>query len=395
MILTTIIGPKKIETKSRLIIDKQNTVAKFNESFTFSVTLQKALKGDTYQEKKAKIGVYAISPSNKVKVIGECLIDLAPFAAVDSKPTTKLYKLQNCIDKNATIEIETKATLLEKVSEKLDSGQDQKEDSDDAEDSESTEPGGKKSAESTPQKINIKSLPMFKGEVHSDIKKPNSSTKLDEDTKVSGLENPVIAVPLVKAPQVLEIHAKMQKMLEEKNNVLKQKQDDENVWKEKLKETLKSKDEIAAKYAKLQEELAQAKAERRNDEEKVDKKLQDELNKIKSERDEEQNKAKQLKEQISNLENENTKLMEKNSELEEKQGKGGRETAELEDEIRLYKEKVAQLMKQKTEQHAQYTQATSEVTAEPNSTERTMSSSPQKLRRLKETSVSTALRRTT
>ncbi len=117
-------------------------MAKFNESFTFSVTLFKAAKPDTFQEKKAKIGVYAISPSNKVKVIGECLIDLAPFAShSESKPVSKLYKLQNCIDKNATIEIETRATLVEKVTEKIGglTPSDSKEDnSDEGEESETT-----------------------------------------------------------------------------------------------------------------------------------------------------------------------------------------------------------------------------------------------------------------
>ena len=106
---------KKLEGKSHLQIDKMNTVANFNETFELATVLYKIQGKEEFREKKAKIGIYAVAQSNKVKVLGECLLSLSTLA-IDKSLQTKTYKFQNCIDKNAAIELEVKAKFVEILS---------------------------------------------------------------------------------------------------------------------------------------------------------------------------------------------------------------------------------------------------------------------------------------
>ena len=77
----------------------------------FRSSLTKTEDGKSFEEKKAKIGVYAISTSKKIKALGDCIIDLSLFA-LQNKPVTRNYKLQNCIDRNASIELEFRVGSL-------------------------------------------------------------------------------------------------------------------------------------------------------------------------------------------------------------------------------------------------------------------------------------------
>jgi hypothetical protein len=50
-----------LETKAKLIVDKQNTVAKFNEVIPFSVSLYKTQKQDGFQEKQVHLTLIRMS----------------------------------------------------------------------------------------------------------------------------------------------------------------------------------------------------------------------------------------------------------------------------------------------------------------------------------------------
>jgi len=209
---------KKTESKARLTIDKTNTIANFNETFDLIVNIQKSQNHDGFNEKKAKIGVYALSSLNKVKVLGECMIDLAAFAS-DSTPILKVYKFQNCIDKNATIELEIKSQFIETVqagsikfqSPIADSGE-----------------GSGKSSPST-------ASPEPSHENNSLVlKKPMPSTIKQEELKSS------------------KFGIKLQKP--DGSRVLL-KEDEDKVWKTKFQQALKEKEEWIEKHNKLQEHL--------------------------------------------------------------------------------------------------------------------------------------------
>jgi len=249
-------GDNKIQTKSLIGIDQKNTVAKFNETLTFALTLYK--QNEVFLEKRMKITVNAVSSSNKIKILGECLIDLAVLA-LESKPTTKTYKLQNCIDKNASIELEIKANPIEEVHK--------------AEQS--------KSEESTQQKT------------ISRVKKSSPPVQKLIDTS--------------------------------KHN--------ESVRSEKMQQ--ENGDETSVKYGRLKEKAI----------------------KFKRERDEARENEKKLLAQIGKLESERTRASQA---TDLKPIDTYDEIEELKDDLRLYKERVTELNKERGEIQALYSKASAE-----------------------------------
>eukprot|EP00826_Nyctotherus_ovalis_P063100 TRINITY_DN9219_c0_g1_i4.p1 TRINITY_DN9219_c0_g1~~TRINITY_DN9219_c0_g1_i4.p1 ORF type:complete len:411 (-),score=162.72 TRINITY_DN9219_c0_g1_i4:28-1260(-) len=292
-------GDQKVETKSQLKIDKETNTARFNELIHFAIDFPKS--DTTPQEKKAKIGVYAISSTNKPRTLGECLIDLAPFAK-ESRPVLKVYRLQNCIDKNATIELEVRAVPLSGRSE---NPCPKKGDVDETEwnvvSSMDLRSIGK---EGFAQKLN----PSFvKPEAHPDLEQQ----KRREEVKHEALVPESKGLPYSLTPQTGTEKA------------ARQTHDPE----------------LFGKYNRLKEKAVKFKKERDMARESEDK----------------------LRAQIEELRDENTRLKVDKAEDEPgDQGDGQEKLAELEDELRLYKEKVTQLNKQISEVNLQYSQAASE-----------------------------------
>lgn len=90
----------RLETSNRVLLDTKHKTATFNETFTFPLTMNQ----HESTEKKARVGVYAVSPSHKVKVLGECTVTLGTFCN-ESEPRSLALVLQNCLDKKAFIEL--------------------------------------------------------------------------------------------------------------------------------------------------------------------------------------------------------------------------------------------------------------------------------------------------
>ena len=98
-----------METAKRIKIDSQNSLANFQENFNFPVSLFCSGNKKNFIEKIGKIGVYTVAPSNKTKVVGECLID---FANISNIKNIKI-PLQKCPDSQGNIEIEIKLAQLD------------------------------------------------------------------------------------------------------------------------------------------------------------------------------------------------------------------------------------------------------------------------------------------
>lgn len=298
-------GDQRVETKSQLRIDKETNVARFNELVHFLVDLSKT--DSPLKEKKAKVGVYAITPSSKTKTLGECLIDLAPFAK-ELKPTTKTYQLHNCIDKNATIELEVRAIPL---GHKVDNPGPKKGDVDDTEWNVSSSMDLRSiGKEGFAQKLN----PSFvKPEQHPD---PEPLIKREE-VKHEAL------IPEAKG----QVYSLTPQTTAEKTIREEQHPD------------------LLTKYNRLKEKALKFKKERdtaREGEESLKKKVEE------------------LEEKISKLKVSNAEDNEGANNQENDAGNDKEKLEELEDELRLYKEKVTQLNKQNSEFSLQYNQAVSE-----------------------------------
>lgn len=291
-------GDQKVETKSQLKIDKETNTARFNELIHFAVDFPKS---DTApQEKKAKIGVYAISSANKPKTLGECLIDLAPFAK-EPRPVLKVYRLQNCIDKNATIELEVRAVPLGGSENPCPRKGDVDETEWNIASSMDLRSIGK---EGFAQKLN----PSFvKPEAHGDLEQQ----KRREEVKHEALVPESKGLPYSLTPQTAA-----EKAAREVHDP-----------------------ELLNKYNRLKEKAL----------------------KFKKERDAAREGEDRLKAQIEDLKDENARLKVDKAEDEPRDQVDAQEKlAELEDELRLYKEKVTQLNKQIGEVNLQYSQAASE-----------------------------------
>jgi len=289
-------GDQKVETKSQLKIDKETNVARFNELVHFLVDLSKAESPN--KEKKAKLGVYAISSSNKTKALGECLIDLAPFVK-EPKPITKTYKLHNCIDKNATIELEVKAVPL---NSKMSNPCPGKGDVDDTEWNVTASADMRSiGKEGFAQKLN----PSFiKPEPHPDLEMIRKREEVKHGALVPESKGQVYSM----TPQ---------------NNA------------EKALREAQSPD-LNVKYNRLKEKAL----------------------KFKKERDTARENEEKLRKRIDELENENVRL--KVDRADGGESNEQEKIAELEDELRLYREKVSQLNKQSSELTLQYSQAATE-----------------------------------
>jgi chromosome segregation ATPase len=289
-------GDQKVETKSQLKIDKETNVARFNELVHFLVDLPK--NKSPSQEKKAKVGVYAISSSNKIKTLGECLIDLAPFAK-EPGPTSKTYKLHNCIDKNAMIELEVGAVPLNK---KMSNPCPRKGDVDDTEWNVTASVDMKNiGKEGFAQKLN----PSFiKPEPHPDLE----MIRKREEMKHEALVPESKGQPYSMTPQT-----NAEKILREAQSP-----------------------DLNAKYNQLKEKAL----------------------KFRKERDIAREEEAKLKQRIEELEEEKARL--KVDRAEGGESNEQEKIAELEDELRLYREKVTQLNKQTNELNLQYNQAASE-----------------------------------
>lgn len=258
-------GDNKVQTKSLLAIDQKTPVAKFNETLSFGLTLHRQSEG--FQEKRVKVTVNAVSSSNKVKVLGECLVDLAVFA-LETKAVAKIYKLQNCIDKNGFIELAIKATPLEK-GRKTESARHEEASAHDSR-GEVTSASRKSVKETTPSK------PAEEAKSHGS----SHSAKKHQDTT----------------------------------------------------------DDLTTKYAKLKEKAV----------------------KFKRERDEARENEKKLLAQLGKLESERTRASRATEWKREPATEETNDMEELKDDLRLYKQKVNELNKEKGELQTLYSKASAE-----------------------------------
>lgn len=271
-------------------------------------------------------------------------------------------KLQNCLDKNGSIELEVKSTFVENVESgsgaPAEGGQDSDDGAENTESSSSTIsssskkplPGrGLQQAKTTaikdePPKSGIaKTLPMSKAqpqktnELHQPVISPDHNSGLKEDLPEHKTEpffspplkqDPIQAEPLednkvkdenrVSTFQLSELQFKLQRLEEERNSIIRDKQQSEQSLQEQIKQYIGEKEESFAKI-------------------------------------------KDLEIRIDTLEREKANLLDTNNELMNSKNQEHTTASELESELNSNQAKIAQLLKQKTDLNSQVIQLSAEL----------------------------------
>ncbi len=261
--------------------------------------------------------------------MGECLLDLAPYAVKGAEPPAKLLKLQNCIDKNASVELEIRATPGDSAPAVRAHLAPKDPDKDEAELRDSADSAGLGHPPAEPMVVSH----VFTSPAVADAPVPvvmteEIKTKLEmvQETKPT-----ILAAPAMRpeepthekagsGEEVQELQRKLKWLTEEKNNLAKQKEASEKGLGEQMEQLVREKTEMFASSQKLQERVAA-------------------------------------------LEKDIARMSQEKDDMQSEQNKGSNEATELAEENRLYKQKLAELQKQKADIHAQFVQASTEISS--------------------------------
>ncbi len=364
-------GPKIVEGKLRLVLDKTNTVARFNETLSISATLYRLPNKDGYLEKKAKVGVYTKSPKGVVKVLGECEFDLALFAGA-SKSEARLFKLQRCYDKNGHIELEIRATPSGRPPVEISD----KERSPAAPSIKLPKAMACLKAESAPRKPLALAPPVRvqhaenngnEEQKREDMPKelspqrsvvvprrcPNTGDNLIPDEGFAGKSvssSTVVRLSPNRAGGFARTPTKKDEILRSSSSNSRFVPD----------ESLKGKS--ADELRRMVEDLEREKEKSGRQARVCEKDLQEQIRQNIMEREEKDNTVRQMEETIRRLESTNADLVDKCGVLEKSLAQEIQASSQMGQEIRAINEKLSQLLKQKLELDQQLSQTTGELT---------------------------------
>jgi len=103
-------GAKRIETRAKVHISPDNPRGEFNETMSMLATLSNDVAKGKYMEKNTNFTVKLITDT-KMKSIGMIKLNLGKFA--DKPDLTEEFPLKKCPDRNATIGLTIKSTLIQ------------------------------------------------------------------------------------------------------------------------------------------------------------------------------------------------------------------------------------------------------------------------------------------